>query len=426
MEYYKILLPLALIVFASKIFGILCKKIGIPQVIGMLFAGILVGLIKIIPNQDVLSSSVMEGLSFIAKIGVVLIMFSAGLETNVKQVKETGIASVVITLLGVITPLGLGFVVAAAFNGGFSNMSQEQLLSNVFYGVILTATSVSITVAALKEMGKLNTKVGASIISAAILDDIIGIIILSVIIGMKDTGGASDILRVLLMTALFFVAAMAVGFVVRVVFKWLDKKWPHNRRLPIFSVAVCFFFAYAAEHWFGVADITGGYIAGLVLSSIHSKEYIDRKVDINCYMVFGPVFFANIGINASLSGVSTNMLWFGLAFVGVGIVSKIIGCGSGAFLCKYNLKDSFRVGFGMMVRAEVVLVCTQKGVENGMVDSAIMPFVLLLILLTSFMTPIFLRLTYRNELNVPPINGDNSNPPDSNGKNSCGDAGCSL
>lgn len=416
MEYYKILLPLALILLISKSLGIFGRKLGIPQVIGMLLAGVLIGFIKYIPNQGILTQSVLDGLSFIAKIGVVLIMFSAGLETNIKQIKETGAASLVITLFGVVTPMGLGFIVAALFNGGFVDMSREQLLTNIFYGVILTATSVSITVTALKEMGKLNTKVGASIISAAIIDDIIGIIVLSVVIGMKDTGSAGEVLKVLLMTILFFVAALSVGLLVRLAFKWLDKKWPHNRRVPIFSLAVCFFFAYAAEHWFGVADITGSYIAGLLLSSIHSKEYIDRKIDINCYMVFGPVFFANIGLNSTLTGISANMLWFGLAYVGVAILGKLVGCGVGAYICKFNFKDSLRVGLGMMVRAEVVLVCTQKGVENGLVDSAIMPFVLLLILLTSFMTPLLLRLTYRNELNMPSI-------PYSDNNNGCGSIG---
>lgn len=416
MEYYKILLPLALILLISKSLGIFGRKLGIPQVIGMLLAGVLIGFIKYIPNQGILTQSVLDGLSFIAKIGVVLIMFSAGLETNIKQIKETGAASLVITLFGVVTPMGLGFIVAALFNGGFVDMSREQLLTNIFYGVILTATSVSITVTALKEMGKLNTKVGASIISAAIIDDIIGIIVLSVVIGMKDTGSAGEVLKVLLMTILFFVAALSVGLLVRLAFKWLDKKWPHNRRVPIFSLAVCFFFAYAAEHWFGVADITGSYIAGLLLSSIHSKEYIDRKIDINCYMVFGPVFFANIGLNSTLTGISANMLWFGLAYVGVAILGKLVGCGVGAYICKFNFKDSLRVGLGMMVRAEVVLVCTQKGVENGLVDSAIMPFVLLLILLTSFMTPLLLRLTYRNELNMPSI-------PYSDNNNDCGSIG---
>ncbi len=427
MEYYKILLPLALILLVSKILGIFSKKIGIPQVIGMLLAGILLGLIKYIPNQTIFADSVMDGLSFIAKIGVVLIMFSAGLETNVKQVKETGKASTVITLFGVVVPIGLGFLVAAAFNGGFAGMTYDKMLTNLFYGVILTATSVSITVAALKEMGKLNSKAGASIISAAILDDIIGIIVLSVIIGMKETQGAQEILKVLLMTALFFVAAIAAGFIVRRVFIWLDKKWPHNRRVPIFSLAICFFFAYAAEHWFGVADITGSYIAGLMLSSIHSKEYIDRKIDINCYMVFGPVFFANIGLNTTFSGLSMNMLWFGLAYVAVGIIGKLGGCGAGALLCKYSFKDALRVGLGMMVRAEVVLVCTQKGVENGIVDGKIMPFVLLLILITSFSAPIIMKWTYRNDLNIP--SGGLGLPPSQDGGNEgqscCGaDGGC--
>jgi len=174
-EYFEILLPLALILVCTKLFSLLGKKIGLPQVVGMLVAGILLGLIKLIPDQTVFTQDTLMGLSFLAKIGVVLIMFSAGIETDLKQFKSCGAASVVITVLGVIAPMGLGFLVATAFNGGFENIGAN-VISNLFYGTILAATSVSVTVATLKELGKLNSKVGTSIITAAILDDIIGVI----------------------------------------------------------------------------------------------------------------------------------------------------------------------------------------------------------------------------------------------------------
>ena len=176
-NFYEVLLPIALILSLSKLLEIGFRKINIPQVIAMLLAGVLIGLVNYIPNQEILLPSGVAGIGFIAKIGVILIMYSAGLETDVKKIKECGVSSLVITLLGVVVPMGLGFIVATLFNGGFSALSDHKtLMTNLFYGTILTATSVSVSVATLKEVNKLDTKVGTSIISAAILDDILGII----------------------------------------------------------------------------------------------------------------------------------------------------------------------------------------------------------------------------------------------------------
>ncbi len=410
MEFFKVLLPVALILFVSKFLGIGLKRVGLPQVIGMLIAGVLVGLINYIPNQTILDPITLEGLAFIAKIGVVLIMFSAGIETDLKQIKSTGIASMIITLMGVVVPLGLGFVVAGAFNGGFSNMTQQDVLHNLFYGVILTATSVSVTVATLKEIGKLNSKVGTAIVSAAIIDDVIGIIILSFVLGINESSGgavdfASGPYMVIIKTVAFFVVSIIVGIAIRYVFKWMDKKWPHNRRLPIFSFAFCFLFAYLAEAVFGVADITGAFIAGLMLSNIHSSEYIERKIDVNCYMLFAPIFFANIGVNTNFGEIDGSIVAFGLVLVVAGMFAKLVGCGLGAKMCGMSYTDSYRVGLGMMARAEVALVCAQKGVESGIIESTIMPFVLILIMITSFATPLLIRISYKKELghDMPPL-----------------------
>lgn len=404
MEYYTVLLPLAMILFLSKLFCIGCKKIGLPQVVGMLLVGILLSLIKYIPGQTVFTGTTLEGLSFIGKIGVILIMFSAGIGTDIKQVKATGVASVVITLLGVIVPFAFGFLIATAFNGGYSDWSRTTVLSNVFYGVILSATSVSVTVATLKEMGKLQSKVGTAIVSAAILDDIIGVILLSLVIGMAKGDGA-DVGKstgfVILYTVLFFVAAIGIGMLLRFLFKRMEKKWPHNRRVAIWGFAICFFYAFAAEKWFGVADITGAYIAGLMLSGLHEADYIDRKAEINCYMIFAPVFFANIGINTDFSGITLTVAAFGICYILVAMLGKVVGCGVGALMCKFNFKDSMAVGVGMMVRAEVVLVCAQKGVDYNMIDPAIMPFILILIIVSSLLAPLILKMFYRKD-KLPP------------------------
>lgn len=396
--YFEILLPLALILLFTKLFSLIGKKIGLPQVVGMLVAGILLGFIKYIPNQTVFTQDTMDGLSFIAKIGVILIMFSAGLETDLNQFKKSGLPSVLITLLGVLFPLAFGFIVACAFNGGFSNMSQHMVITNLFYGAILSATSVSITVAVLKELGKLNSKVGTSIVAAAILDDIIGVILLSLFISLDKGNGVSGIGIAIGKMIAFFVVAIGVGIVIRIGLKHYLKRHPeHHRRIPIIGFAMCFFFAYCAEEWFGVADITGAYVAGIILSSLTETTYIDRKVEVSNYMLFAPVFFASIGINADFGSISPAMIGFGFAFILAGMLGKVVGCGLGSLICKYSFMDSLRVGIGMMARAEVVLVCTQKGVDSGLVDASIMPFVLILIILTSLLTPLLLKITYKND-----------------------------
>lgn len=413
LNFDEMLLPLALILLVSKLLSIAGKKLGLPQVIGMIVAGILLGLIKLIPNQTIFTETALEGLSFLAKIGVILIMFSAGIGTDIKQFKKTGLPSVIITVLGVVCPLVLGFIVAACFLfGGLSGLTQHELISALFYGVVLAATSVSITVAALKELGKLNSKVGMSIIAAAILDDIIGVILLSLFIGLDTSGSAGQIGESIGMMIAFFVAAVAVGIVLRLIIKFVSKRHPHTRRIPIISFAMCFFFAYAAETWFGVADITGAYVAGLLLAGISEAEYVDKKIEVSNYMIFAPVFFANIGIATSFGNISPTMVGFGFCFVLAGIVGKLIGCGAGALMCGYGWKDSFRVGIGMMVRAEVVLVCAQKGVDSGLVDPGIMPFVLILIIVTTLLTPLILKLSYRKETDdFHPLDGGGITPP---------------
>ncbi len=396
-EYFEILLPLALILLLGKFFSLMGKKVGLPQVVGMIVSGIVIGLIKYIPNQNIFTPATLEGLSFLAKIGVILIMFSAGLGTDLKQFKSCGLPSVIITTMGVIFPLAFGFIVASAFNGGFKDMSSHVVMSNLFYGTILAATSVSITVAALKELGKLNTKVGTSIISAAILDDIIGVILLSLFVSLDSGSGVGNVGIVIGKMIGFFAAAAAVGIGVHFLLNLIEKRHPHTRRLPILGFAICFFFAYAAEKWFGVADITGAFVAGIILSTVREHEYIDRKVEVSNYLIFAPVFFANIGITADFTGISATMVGFGFAFIAAGILGKVIGCGLGSLISRYSVKDSLRVGVGMMVRAEVVLVCTQKGVDNGLVDPAIMPFVLILIILTTLLTPLLLKLLYKGD-----------------------------
>lgn len=400
-EAFEILLPLAMILVCSKLLSILARKLGMPQVMGLLLTGVLLGVITLIPNQGIFTESSMEGIAFIAEIGVILIMFSAGLETDLKQIKETGLAASIITVLGVVVPMGLGFLVAFVLPGDISD--PNVLFRNLFYGVILTATSVSVTIATLKELGKLNSKIGTAIVSAAILDDIIGVVILSIIISLHGAvinGGDNvgmEIGLVIGKTFLFFICAIGLGILVRMLFKKMSQKYDHHRRIPIFAIAVAFFYSYAAEKFFGIADITGAFIAGLMLSGSKDSHYIERRADITSYLLFTPVFFAKVGLTSlsSFASIDLSFLLFGLLFIVAGIAGKFIGCGVGAKMCKFDMKDSIRCGVGMMCRAEVCLICAQKGIDAGIISSSIQPFILILILVTSFITPIILKNSYK-------------------------------
>ena len=421
------LLPLALILLLSKLLQMGCKRVKMPQVVGMLLAGIIIAFIDKIPGINLLNDSARAGIKFLAEIGVVLIMFSAGLGTNLNSIKSSGVSAIVVTSLGVIVPMGLGFLVAGLFNGFGGTITLEDGLtvsktwSNLFYGVILTATSVSVTVATLKEMHRLNGKAGTIIISAAILDDIIGVIVLSVVLSLSGAGSSgentlgslmcsNDVVAVFLNVLFFFIFTIAIGVGIHYLFKYLNKKKPHTRRLPIFGLAFCFFMAFASEKFFGVADITGAYFAGLALAGIghhinpirdvladDTSDYIERKSDVLSYMIFSPIFFANVGINADFSGLKATMIGFGCCYILAGLLGKVLGCGIGAKITGNHLKDSIRIGIGMMARAEVALICANKGIDAGLVDSGMSTFIVIMIIVSSFVTPLILKLTYKNE-----------------------------
>lgn len=396
-EAFEILLPLAVIVLFSKLLSLLGKKLGLPQIFGMILTGLLLGLARLSSKigPTLFHPELKEPLEVIAKIGVILIMFSAGIETDLKQFKKIGFPAFLITILGVVFPLFLGFIVAWGALGEFKTLTSDKAITFVFYGAVLSATSVSITVAALKELGKLNSRVGNAIIAAAILDDIIGIILLSFLIGLKNpTSSGRSVPEMIGMMILFFVVSAVLGIVIRTAMNSFARKYPHRRRLPILGFAICFFYAYAAEKIFGVADITGAYIAGLILAGIKESKYIDEKIESAKYLIFAPVFFAMIGINANFTNFDKGFVLFGILFIIAGIVGKLFGCGFGALACKFGLKDSLRVGLGMMVRAEVLLVCIDKGTRANIISESIIPYALILIIITTLLTPILLKVSY--------------------------------
>ncbi|MGN0276225.1 MAG: cation:proton antiporter [Hominisplanchenecus sp.] len=388
MESYEILKSLAIIIVAAKLCGLAASKLKAPQVVGEIIAGLLIG-----PSVLGLVEQT-EFLSQMAEIGVVLLMFFAGLETNLKDLMKTGPKAFLIACSGVLVPLIGGFLLYSCFYG-FSSVGTDEFYTAVFIGVIMTATSVSITVATLQELGHLKDTVGTTIMSAAIIDDVIGIIVLTFVIGFKNP--ESSPFKVVGNTVLFFVMALIVGVIGYRIFKYLDKRYPHTRRIPIFGLVLCFAMAYIAEKYFGIADITGAYVAGIILCSIQDSSYIARKVDISSYMIFGPLFFASIGIKTSISAMNGTILLFSIGFVIVALVSKIVGCGLMSRALGFKGKDSMKIGVGMMTRGEVALIVSQKGLAVGMIDSVYFTAVILLIIVSSIITPIILKVLYRSK-----------------------------
>ncbi len=385
MEAYSIFKDLAIIIVFAKFFGILARKMKAPQVVGEIVAGLLIGpgILGLVQQTDFLTE--------MAEIGVVLLMFSAGLGTDLKDLLKTGPKALLIACAGVFVPLVGGALLYMGFYG-VSPWGSEEFYKAVFVGTILTATSVSITVEALREMGKLKGTIGTTILSAAIIDDVIGIIVLTFVIGFKNPD--SNPTKVMISTVLFFAFALVVGYIIYKIFKKVDNRYPHTRRIPIIGLALCLSFAYIAERYFGIADITGAYVAGIILCSSRDSEYIAEKMDINSYMLFGPIFFASIGLKTNIENVTGAILIFSVCFVLVGLLTKIGGCGLMARLCGFRGLDCLKIGVGMMTRGEVALIVAQKGLAAGLLSPIYFTSVIFLIIVSSIATPIILKVLY--------------------------------
>ena len=385
MEAYLVFKDLAIIIVFAKVFGILARKCKAPMVVGEIIAGLIIGpclLGWVQPTDFILQ---------MAEIGVILLMFSAGLETNLKEMIKTGPKALLIACAGVFVPLVGGALLYMCFYG-FSAVGTPEFFKAVFIGTIMTATSVGITVEALREMGYLKGKIGTTILNAAIIDDIIGMIVLTVVIGFNDPN--ANPWMVVRNTVLFFCLALVGGYIAYKIFKKVDQRYPHTRRITIAGLALCLIMAYVAERYFGIADITGAYVAGIILCNIRDSEYIARRLDINSYVMFGPIFFASIGLKTNIQNMDWSILLFSLGFVAVALLTKIIGCGLMSMACKIPAKHAIKVGVGMMTRGEVALIVAQKGMSVGLLDPVYFTSVILLIITSSILTPILLKLLY--------------------------------
>lgn len=380
---------MAIILLSTKILGIATKKIHLPQVVGALLAGIILGpsCLGLIEITDFIKKT--------AEIGVIMLMFTAGIDTDMKDLKETGGKAFVIACFGVAVPLLFcGVLYFFFFERSADFMG---VLKAAFVGMVFAATSVGITVETLNELGKLKTKTGATLLSAAIIDDILGIVLLSVLTGLSGRGeagaeGGAGVLLVAAKILLFFVFVFVVGFVTKKIFERISEKHYQSRRIAIWALAFCLVMSFCAEVFFGVADITGAFFAGLILCNLtKSRQYVAKKVTVTSYMLFTPVFFASVGMRTDLKTMNFGILLFALILIVLTILSKIIGCGFGARVCGSKKHEALVIGIGMVARSEVALMVAQKGIDAGMIEPKMLPAIILSVICSALVTPILLK-----------------------------------
>ncbi len=384
---YHYLLDLALILLSTKLFGIFTGKFQMPRVVGALLAGLVLGPAML----NILSET--EFLSRLSELGVIVILFTAGMGTDLRELKSAGKSGFLVALCGVLVPMAMG----AGFGylaGRVGWLTDNTLLENIFLGTVLTATSVSITVETLKELGCLDTRVGSTILAAALIDDVLGLVALTVVASMAGDG--SGLLLVLLKIVLFFVFAFVAAFGGIFIFRWLinHAHQKNLRRYPVFAFVICLLLAYCAEEFFGVADIIGAFVAGLVVACTSKADYIRSKFEPLSYLLLTPVFFAGIGIKVELPQLTGSLVAFSLLLLAVAILSKIIGCGLGAKVCGYNTAECIQVGTGMACRGEVALIVANRGLSMGVLSQAMMTPIVITVVGCAVLTPLLLKLAF--------------------------------
>lgn len=387
---YHYLLDLALILLSTKVLGLITRRFQMPQVVGALLAGLILGpaVLNVLSGTDFLSQ--------VSEMGVIVILFTAGIGTDLKELKNAGKAGFLVALCGVLVPLamGTGFGLMA---GKLGWLPGATLLESVFLGTILTATSVSITVETLRELGHLDTKVGGTILAAALIDDVLGLIALTIVTSFA--GEDTNLVVVLLKIVLFFVFIGVVGFFAIRFFRWMiDRAYNKNlRRYPVLAFVLCLLLAYCAEEFFGVADIIGAFAAGLVISSTPKAKYVQSKFEALSYLLLTPVFFASIGIKVVLPQMTLSLVLFSVLLLAVAILSKLIGCGLGAKICHFNSRESVQIGVGMACRGEVALIVANRGLSMGVLSQTLMTPVIITVVGCAILTPIMLKMVFRGQ-----------------------------
>jgi monovalent cation:proton antiporter-2 (CPA2) family protein len=372
----ELLFELAIILFASKIAGDVCVKLGQPSVLGKLLIGVILGpaVLGLVSDTKTLAD--------LSQIGVILLMFIAGMETDLHEFRRTWKAATLVGISGIIVPLVSGYLA-----GVLMNMTTIQAL---FLGLLLSATSVSISVQALKELNKMKSKEGTTILGAAVIDDVLVIVGLAFLMSMA--GGEVNFSMMIVKKILYFTGAILVAWKV---VPWVLKKFaPLKVTEPLVSGAliICFLFAYVAELT-GVAAIIGAYIAGVAISQTEFKHKIFEKVETVSYTIFVPVFFTSIGVAVTFSGMAEN-IWLIIGLSILAILTKLIGAALGAKMAQFSWKSSLGIGAAMVSRGEVALIIATIGLDTKLITQELFAVLVVVVLVTTIVTPPMMKVFF--------------------------------
>jgi len=398
----QLLLLLSVIITSAKLAGAAATRVGQPAVLGEMLAGVLLGPTVLdvpgwslfapqapLPGELVAAPPLLGSVKDLANLGVILLMFVAGLETDLGQMRRVGKVAFWSATGGVILPFAGGAATAWAFG-------LPLFWQGVFIGAILTATSVSISAQTLIELGALRSKEGTAILGAAVIDDVMGILVLSIVLALARTGGGFDygatILLVVRILA-FFALAILLG-------RWFERLGAWCARLRVSQgllavvLVVAFLYAWSAEYVGQMAAITGSYLAGVLFAQTSWKKRIDAGIHPLTYSMLVPVFFVSLGlqVNGRELGDSAS---FTLVLIAVAIAAKALGAGLFARLFGFTTGQSLRVGVGMISRGEVGLIVAAYGLDYGIVGRNVFSASIIMVLATTVVTPPLLHLAFR-------------------------------
>lgn len=374
------LLHIAILLLGANIGGIISRKLKQPAVLGQIIVGIFLGM-------GILEKT--ELIHHLSEIGVVFLMFIAGLETDVNELKASGKSSSAIAVAGVMVPM---FLVSGA-----AYLMSGNLISSLIVGLISIATSVSISVQTLKEIGHLKTRQGVGILGAAIIDDIIGIIFLTMIVGVARPNASSSVVMVIVKILLFFIITFIVGYVVVQILLRISPAINLKNKILPYGIIACFLLAYLSEE-LGVAAVTGAYFAGVIFSMTPYNHKISHDIQLIGDTLFTPIFFVGIGLGVEVSAIGYG-IGFSMLMLVLGIVGKIIGCGWGAKITGFNYRHALQIGIGMVPRAEVAIIIANLGVKLNLIGQKEFASAIVLVVATTLITPSLLKWAFKHEGN---------------------------
>lgn len=389
-SFLQLLALLAVIILAAKAAGYLSTKVGQPSVFGELLVGVLLGpsLLNITHLPFITNTHLPETIHEFGEIGVLLLMFLAGVELHLSELAKNTKVSAYGGVLGVLLPVALGALIGRMFG-----MDVEHAL---FLGLTLGATSVSISAQTLIELGRLRSRVGLGLLGAAVFDDILVILLLSTVTALLDGSGAGliKILLIIVRMAAFLVIGAAFGLYI------FPRLFRRVARLPIsqgivaLTLVLLFVYGISSELVGGMAAITGAFLAGLMVGRTTEKDRVERGLSAIAYGLFVPVFFVNIGLQINIREMPVSAIWLILAISIIGIVGKIIGSGAGAKLGGFSWLDSLQLGIGMVSRGEVGLIVASVGLSSGLLSEEVFSAIVAMVLITTLVTPPMLRASF--------------------------------